>query len=940
MKKMLSFGILITCASLGAHVAADVPRHINYQGMITDLSGNPVSDGSYGATFRVYDVDTGGTPLWQEDQTILLSDGLYSVLLGSVTPLNLPFDEPYWLEIETVIDGETLLVRRPIASAAYAIGVADGAVTGATIADDSITSAHIQDGAITDIDIAASAAIADTKLDVISTPGKVLASAVEDVFLRNDGDTAAGDYNFSSNALVIDSGSGNVGIGTSATTGPKLTVGGDVRMTHGAARAIAVESKATVGGDGDNLSISAGGGGLGTQFPPTPAGDGGTLRLSGGLGGFTGNGRGAPGNVLIAESGGRVGIGTDAPQERLDVSGGVKVGSSSGTAAGIIRWSGTDFEGRTDTEWKSFTAAGNPAGSSGLVQYNNGGIFGGADNLFYGIGSGNVGIRTTSPAYPLDVNGILRASTLLSNSLEVRDAAGDGLILSTTAGDTTFMFETGLNDGYMRYRDDTDSFGFMGMKIGIGTLAPTYPLQVSTAENPAIIAANGALANGPGIKAAFLAERGDGEGAGGMNVTTGGSSTWWAGVGYHQEGYLTEDFIIDRDARVDNGAYVSISRSTGNVGMGTTSPGRPLEVKNDRPFMRLNNGTYSWDVGVDCHEWADYNDFIITSVPQYAVRLMVSGNTGYVGIGTTGPQEKLDVNGAIRIGTTTRNVNGTIRWTGADFEGRTSSGWKSLTAIGTAAGASGQVQFNNGGAFAGASNLVYNAGNGRVGVGTASPSSPLHVVGGSQTYAALTIEGPGSNGAEGRLLFDGNVACSIRNVSDGQMEIDGGYYVLVNSAFGTSIGYSEPIDPWFEPVPQLAVNGNVSIKSREDMGYALYVAGAARSTGGWTTSDRRWKKNIQPLGDSLSSVAKLQGVYYDWNREEYPEMGFPEERQVGLIAQDVEPVLPELVHTDRKGYKSVSYEKLAVVLVEAMKELKAENEALRERLAALEEKAR
>jgi len=80
----------------------------------------------------------------------------------------------------------------------------------------------------------------------------------------------------------------------------------------------------------------------------------------------------------------------------------------------------------------------------------------------------------------------------------------------------------------------------------------------------------------------------------------------------------------------------------------------------------------------------------------------------------------------------------------------------------------------------------------------------------------------------------------------------------------------------------------------------------------------------------------LDGVKYEWKNDEYPAMNFPEGSQIGLIAQDVEPLLPELVHESEDGYKSIDYARLTAVLVEAMKELKAENEDLRSRIDRLE----
>ncbi len=115
-------------------------------------------------------------------------------------------------------------------------------------------------------------------------------------------------------------------------------------------------------------------------------------------------------------------------------------------------------------------------------------------------------------------------------------------------------------------------------------------------------------------------------------------------------------------------------------------------------------------------------------------------------------------------------------------------------------------------------------------------------------------------------------------------------------------------------------NGNVGIGTTEPGAYKLYVSGAAHSTGGWSGSDERWKKSITPLADSLEKVAQMQGVNYEWRTEEIPENGFTEGSQIGLIAQEVEKIIPELVHTNDDGFKSVSYERLTAVLVEAIKE--------------------
>ncbi|NCO58933.1 MAG: hypothetical protein COZ70_09305 [Deltaproteobacteria bacterium CG_4_8_14_3_um_filter_51_11] len=99
-------------------------------------------------------------------------------------------------------------------------------------------------------------------------------------------------------------------------------------------------------------------------------------------------------------------------------------------------------------------------------------------------------------------------------------------------------------------------------------------------------------------------------------------------------------------------------------------------------------------------------------------------------------------------------------------------------------------------------------------------------------------------------------------------------------------------------------------------------------------SDISLKKDIRPLEDSLGKVTNLKGVAFKWRTEENPDRGFSNERQIGLIAQDVEKVLPELVRTGKDGKKSLSYDKLTVVLVEAVKAQQARMEAQNSEIAA------
>lgn len=100
--------------------------------------------------------------------------------------------------------------------------------------------------------------------------------------------------------------------------------------------------------------------------------------------------------------------------------------------------------------------------------------------------------------------------------------------------------------------------------------------------------------------------------------------------------------------------------------------------------------------------------------------------------------------------------------------------------------------------------------------------------------------------------------------------------------------------------------------------YAVVVADSFTSA-----SDARLKKDVVELDSALEKLDQLRGVYYHWIDDNQPK-----ERQVGVIAQEVESVFPELVHNGI-AHKSVDYAKLTAVLIQAVKELKAEVAALK-----------
>lgn len=114
-----------------------------------------------------------------------------------------------------------------------------------------------------------------------------------------------------------------------------------------------------------------------------------------------------------------------------------------------------------------------------------------------------------------------------------------------------------------------------------------------------------------------------------------------------------------------------------------------------------------------------------------------------------------------------------------------------------------------------------------------------------------------------------------------------------------------------------------------DLTYNLEVSGSMRASGAvLSNSDERLKDNIYPIDNALSRVGQIEGVYFNWK-----EGG---DRQVGVIAQEVEKVLPEVVSQDKNSYLSVDYSKIVPLLIGAINEQNAIISDLAEKVKNLE----
>jgi hypothetical protein len=135
-------------------------------------------------------------------------------------------------------------------------------------------------------------------------------------------------------------------------------------------------------------------------------------------------------------------------------------------------------------------------------------------------------------------------------------------------------------------------------------------------------------------------------------------------------------------------------------------------------------------------------------------------------------------------------------------------------------------------------------------------------------------------------------------------------------------------------------DGNVGIGTDDPLGYKLAVNGSAAKPGGgsWDNfSDIRLKEISSNYEYGLSEISKLRPVHYTYKKGN--ELGLPSDQEfVGLVAQDVEQVIPDAVKRSDKGYLMLNNDPIIWAMLNAIKELRAENEILKQRIEALEEK--
>jgi len=678
---------------------------------------------------------------------------------------------------------------------------------------------------------------------------------------------------------------------------------------------------------------------------------------------------------MVIKGNGNVGIGTTAPSYKLHVNGafGANPGAYvSGDTYGILGVSkgisnasaGVNYYQGSTQKW--FT-----------------GVYENSDNYgFYSVGTagfpmviqystGNVGIGTTSPAFKLEVNAGANAGVFLQGSSDVRyhvfsssssDWVGYELRSSNVNSFAGGMFRNNAsNDRISIYNKNAEAISILDTgNVGIGTTSPFNKLTVGGVPDGGygLITISSAWASGSAISTGIKIGAANDTGSAGVDIR---SHSNYAATSGTEMSFWTNSTanVLSERMRIT---------SAGNVGIGTTSPDTPLSsargivinsgASNDVQIRMQNNTTGSAGSdggllsisGSQMYLWNyEASNLIFGTSNAERMRIVSGGN---VGIGTTSPDNKLTVKGdnalvdvqstddGQTVGFLARYLNnatlgGAFRYTTGDAQLYIDNLF-----IGNN-GVYSDINIRNcdtGGNLQ--SRIKIKGSSGNVGIGTTAPVRKLHIDGGSITSDTPTLrisstDGSGTN--KFGIEFYSNNGADVRGKlladNSGKVYLDdaGGGGVIIAGNGGSNVGIGTT-----SPSYKLDVVGDSRITSG-----SLGVGVAPNATDGridasndivaFSSSDLRLKENVTPIENALDKVKSLTGVEFDWNPELKHAHGY-EGHDTGVIAQEVQDVMPTAIRTNDTGYLAVRYEKLIGLLIEGMKEQQKQIDELKSKL--------
>jgi len=592
-------------------------------------------------------------------------------------------------------------------------------------------------------------------------------------------------------------------------------------------------------------------------------------------------------NIIVPY--GKLGVGQESPYMKLHVVGdsGVNNGSfflgntSGGNSAMQFYKSGADLRiYRNEGSFGGSYTADNVnlqiySGSTYSVN-----IAGNGTTYFNG---GNVGIGTTSPTGTYGKLSVAGGISILDDNNAKLE------IGRYSSGAPNAYIKLGANANSLRFTNNTDTADLFtitnGGNVGIGTTSPSEKLEV-----------NGTIKLG----------------------------------GYS---YIGED-LSDLDsltiacdhtesihfAHKNGGTYTTkmILNSSGNVGIGTASPSKKLHIKSSD-----NEGIFMEGTGGSGH-WFDFQSTGVSNLWSMGAQgglmgwynrtnssyKMVITDAGLVGIGKTSPNAKLDVAGEIRSsyssGHSLRLVGaggGNAQIYGTDF-------YYGMNLSNSQTSSSYYLMSLN----SGVGNVMYVRCDGNVGIGTTSPS------------AKFQVSKNGNNGSSGLGDYGIVTVASSGQATIGVIHSGDGYANLNLGGTSNFWHISKRLSTDNYKLEYYWYDGSGFTSRFEFMTNGDFKA--AGDIIAYRSSDKRLKDNIKNIPNALEKIQSIGGYEFDWNHSQETYEG----HDVGVIAQEIEEVLPEAVTTRDSGYKGVQYEKLVPLLIEAIKDQQKQIDELKARL--------
>lgn len=583
----------------------------------------------------------------------------------------------------------------------------------------------------------------------------------------------------------------------------------------------------------------------------------------------TANSIGANNSLFWDNTNNRLGVGNNTPAATLDLTGNIRIVDGSQSTGKVLTSDQNGF-----ASWQAIPTSLSGSGSAGNISIWAGtSSLGYSNNFFWDNANSRLGIGTVTPSTSLDVVGKIRLAdgTQGTGKILVSDVNGIGTwqTLPAGVGGSGIAGNIAIWAGTNTIGSNTSlTWDNVNRRLGIGVATPTARLD---------ILGNIKIADGTQGLGKVLTSDVNGlatwqtpvagiSGSGAANYLT----LWSGANSLSANTNLYWDNINNR-LGVGNNSPVASLDIAGNIKIadGTQGNGKILtsDANGIASWQNVPQGISGTGTAGSISFWNGPNSLNANT------NLFWDNINNRLGVGSNSPEAAVDIEGNIKIADGTQgpgkvltsNANGLASWQ-------------------TIGASSWSVNGNN----------IYSNNSGNVGIGTSNPLSKLQVKGD-------VILSDTSDNTSGNVT----IGASINNYKNSKL------YVKSTLTYGVFIE-APTVSQW-----GLYVNGS------------LYVNGTAAKPGSstWTViSDERLKSNIKPYTEGLEQVMKINPIKYHYNSES----GFDTKNEyIGVVAQQIEKIAPYMVGKfkrdfDKKEFLNVDNGAMTYMLINAVKELKAE----------------